>query len=127
MKEKLARLKRLQTALVNLKAANDIKSRLIAAKEMSAILKELGVFNPESTQALSDDYSDNANDDNYRYADTGHIAGAHKERASNRIKELAKYGQTVKATDIEWDEIESDELLAEDVIKKSNPGNEEIT
>ena len=120
MKEKLARLKRLQTALVNLKAANDIKSRLIAAKEMSAILKELGVFNPESTQALSDDYSDNANDDNYRYADTGHIAGAHKERASNRIKELAKDGQTVKATDIEWDEIESDELLAEDVIKKSN-------
>lgn len=120
MKEKLARLKRLQTALASLKAANDIKSRVSTAKELTAILKDLGVFNLESPQGVDDDYSDNANADNYRYADTGHITGAHKERASNRIKELAKEGQTVKSTDIEWDEIESDALLAEDLIKKSN-------
>lgn len=120
MKEKLAILKRLRTALASFKASDNIQSRASTAKDLLAVLKELGVFNLESPQGVDDDYSDNANDANYRYADTGHIAGAHKERASNRIKELAKDGQTIKATDIEWDEIESDELLAEDVIKKSN-------
>lgn len=132
MKEKLAKLKLLQVALASLKSATDIKSRLTSAKQLTAALKELGAIGSlmlvEVKDGASnipdldtnDDYSDNINDDNYRYADTGHIAGAHKERASNRIKELAKDGQTVKATDIEWDEIESDELLAEDVIKKSN-------
>lgn len=44
MKEKLARLKRLQTALASFKAANDIKSRVSAGKELTTVLKELGVF-----------------------------------------------------------------------------------
>ena len=44
MKEKLARLKRLQTALASLKAAKDIKSRISAAKELTTVLKELGAF-----------------------------------------------------------------------------------
>lgn len=120
MKDKLARLKRLQTALASLKAASDLKSRISAAKELTDILKELGTFNLAAPQGADDDYSDNPNDENYRYADTGYIAGSHKEKASSRIKDLAKDGVTVKATDIEWDEIEADPLLAEDVIKKSN-------
>ena len=132
MKEKLAKLKLLQVALASLKSATDIKSRLTSAKQLTAALKELGAIGSltlgEAKDEASnipdldtnDDYSDNINDDNYRYADTGHIAGAHKEQAKNRIKELAQDGQTVKDTDIEWDEIESDPLLAEDVIKKSN-------
>lgn len=134
MKEKLAKLKLLQTVLASLKVATDIKARLVAAKELTAVLRELGAIGfltleevrdrgkalHENILDADDHYSDNMNDENYRYADTGHIAGAHKERAGNRIKELAKDGQTVKSTDIEWDEIESDELLAEDVIKKSN-------
>ena len=133
MKQKLAQLKRLQTALASLQAATDIKARLIAAKKLTDILKDVGAISPltlkEVQQAATvyelnntgdDDYSDNPNDENYRYADTGYIAGSHKERASSRIKDLAKDGITVKATDIEWDEIEADALVAEDVIKKSN-------
>lgn len=133
MKQKLAQLKRLQTALASLQAATDIKARLIAAKKLTDILKDISAISPltlkEVQQAATvyelnntgdDDYSDNPNDENYRYADTGYIAGSHKERASSRIKDLAKDGITVKATDIEWDEIEADALVAEDVIKKSN-------
>lgn len=70
--------------------------------------------------ASDDGYSDNPNDGNYRYANTGYIAGSQKERASSRIKDLAKEGITVKATDIEWGQIEADALVAEDVIKKAN-------
>lgn len=133
MKQKLAKLKLLQTALADLQAATDIKARLTAAKELTNVLREIGSIEnltlKEVRQAakdyelngeFDDDYSDNPNDENYRYADTGYIAGSHKERASTRIKELAKEGITVKATDIEWDEIESDALIAEDVIKKAN-------
>ena len=133
MKQKLAQLKRLQTALASLQAATNIKARLMAAKKLTDILKDIGAIAPltlkEVRQAAAnyelsstddDEYSDNPNDENYRYADTGYIAGSHKERASSRIKDLAKDGITVKATDIEWDEIEADALVAEDVIKKSN-------
>ena len=133
MKQKLIQLKRLQTALAGLQAATNIKARLMAAKKLTDILKDIGAIGPltlkEVRQAAADyelsstdddEYSDNPNDENYRYADTGYIAGSHKERASSRIKDLAKEGITVKATDIEWDEIEADALVAEDVIKKSN-------
>ncbi|WLG15052.1 LPD1 domain-containing protein [Psychrobacter cibarius] len=133
MKQKLAQLKRLQTALASLQAATNIKARLMAAKKLTDILKDIGAIghltlkevqqaaaNYELSSTDDDEYSDNPNDENYRYADTGYIAGSHKERASSRIKDLAKDGITVKATDIEWDEIEADALVAEDVIKKSN-------
>jgi len=133
MKQKLAQLKRLQTALTSLQAATNIKARLMAAKELTNVLKDIGAIGnltlKEVRQAakdyeldgeFDDEYSDNPNDENYRYADTGYIVGSHKERASSRIKDLAKDGITVKATDIEWDEIEADALVAEDVIKKSN-------
>lgn len=133
MKQRLSKLKLLQTALASLQTATDIKARLTAAKELTNVLREIGAIGNltlkevrQSTKdyelngASDDDYSDNPNDENYRYADTGYIAGSHKERASNRIKDLAKEGITVKATDIEWDEIESDALVAEDVIKKAN-------
>lgn len=134
MKQRLAKLKLLQTALASLQAAIDIKARLTAAKELINVLREIGAIGnltlKEVRQAAADyeeldgvnedEYSDNPNDENYRYADTGYIAGSHKERASSRIKDLAKAGITVKATDIEWDEIEADALVAEDVIKKAN-------
>lgn len=134
MKQRLAKLKLLQTALASLQAAIDIKARLTAAKELINVLREIGAIGSltlkEVRQAAADyeeldgvnedEYSDNPNDENYRYADTGYIAGSHKERASSRIKDLAKEGITVKATDIEWDEIEADALVAEDVIKKAN-------
>ncbi|WP_010200472.1 LPD1 domain-containing protein [Psychrobacter sp. PAMC 21119] len=133
MKQRLTKLKLLQTALASLQAVTDIKARLTAAKHLTDVLREIGAIGnltlKEVRQAakdyeldgeFDDEYSDNPNDENYRYADTGYITGSHKERASSRIKDLAKDGITVKATDIEWDEIEADALVAEDVIKKAN-------
>ncbi|WP_296405709.1 LPD1 domain-containing protein [Psychrobacter sp.] len=80
-------------------------------------LKALGVDYKDDS---NDAYSDNRNDENYRYADTGYIAGSKKELASNRIKQLAKDGVAVKVKDIDWDEIEADSLMAESLINKSN-------
>ncbi|GAA0319147.1 LPD1 domain-containing protein [Psychrobacter aestuarii] len=120
-------------ALANASTVEEQQSAIKAALEVLHITgKSLSktILQQENTDANTvghnelhtsiDSRSDNPSDENYRYADTGYIAGSHKERASNRIKELAKDGVTVKATDIEWDEIESNPLIAEDVIKKSN-------
>lgn len=123
MKQRLAKLKLLQTALSSLQAETNIKARLTAAKELTNVLKDIDAIENltlKEVRQAADDYSDNPNDENYRYADTGYIAGSHKERASSGVKDLAKEGITVKATDIEWDEIEADSLVAEDVIKKAN-------
>lgn len=146
-KDKLKLLSELTSAIIDLKskAADDKKGRLASAQKLTKVLAKLVPLNPITVDevrqkgrdakeadtdnvemasvddsAAEDEYSDNPNDENYRYADTGYIAGSHKERASNRIKDLAKEGITVKATDIEWDEIEADPLIAEDMIKKSN-------
>lgn len=80
----------------------------------------LDTLEVQELEPSNSEYSDNPNDDNYRYADTGYIAGSKKELASNRIKELAKDGVAVKVKDIDWSEIETDALLAESLIKKSN-------
>lgn len=118
----IARLKPLQAAVSALNAASDAISRVKAGAALVKVMRDLGLLDAPAAigDNQEDDYSDNPNDDNYRYADTGYIAGSLKEEASSRIKDLAKDGLTVKATDIEWDEIESDPLLAEDVIKKAN-------
>lgn len=58
---------------------------------------------------------------------TQYIVGSHTEHASSCIKDLAKGGITVKATDIGWDEIGSDALIAEDVIKNPISGVMYIT
>ncbi len=128
--ERLKLLAELMAALTELQAITNKKMIPQAAQKLTAVLIKLGyatnaVDAPAkpltmTTDVIEDDYSDNPNDENYRYADTGYIAGSHKERASSRIKDLAKEGLTVKTTDIDWEEIEADALIAEDVIKKAN-------
>lgn len=127
--EKLKLLSELNSALNDFSATTDKKLIPKAAIRLTEILSKLGATTTANDidevasiddEPIEDEYSDNPNDENYRYADTGYIAGSHKERASSRIKDLAKDGLTVKATDIEWDEIESDALIAEDVIVKAN-------
>lgn len=95
----------------------DLKSLI----EQSGYLLD-GSDDENGGQPETDDseFSDNPNDENYRYADTGYIAGSKKELAQQHIKSLAKDGIAVTVKDIDWDEIESDPLLAEDVITKSN-------
>ncbi|WP_352309110.1 LPD1 domain-containing protein [Psychrobacter sp. W2-37-MNA-CIBAN-0211] len=132
-KSKIAELTALQQALTELQAATNPIKRVVAGKALMDALESMGLYSQNDNEATlagaettegadneDDEYSDNPNDDNYRYADTGYIAGSQKEKASQRIKSLAKDGFTVKVTDIEWDEIESDSLLAEDMIKKAN-------
>lgn len=44
MKQRLAKLKRLQTALASLQAPTDIKARLTAAKELTNVLTYCGTL-----------------------------------------------------------------------------------
>lgn len=125
IKNNLGKIKELQKATAEVQAAANAVSRIKASARLITILKGMGLYNPPADTDidgadLDDGYSDNVNDDNYRYADTGYIAGSQKEKVGKRIKQLAKDGHTVKSTDIEWDEIEADELFAEDVIQKKN-------
>lgn len=125
IQDNLAAINDIRLASDNMQSAIGITNQLKAINELTAVLTRLGLMGSTDTEKTQndvsgDDFSDNVNDENYRYADTGYISGSHKEQAKNRIKELAQDGQTVKDTDIEWDEIESDPLLAEDMIKKSN-------
>lgn len=126
---RLQNIQALQDAIAVLESATATTERFTALKNLTDVLTRLGYIGSAKPASLpddepinnpDDDYSDNISDDNYRYADTGYISGSHKEQAKNRIKELGQDGQTVKDTDIEWDEIESDPLFAEDMIKKSN-------
>lgn len=125
IKNNLSKIKELQKATAEVQAAANAVSRIKASARLIAILKGMGLYDPPADSVvdgadLDDGYSDNVNDDNYRYADTGYIAGSQKEKVGKRIKQLSKDGHTVKSTDIEWDEIEADELFAEDVIQKKN-------
>jgi PKD repeat protein len=113
--ERIRKIKPLKEAMLSLSAASGIAAKTQAAEQVINALKKLGLYDDKMG-----DYSDNPNDENYRYADTGYIAGSKKEAAQNHIKQLAKDGVAVKATDIDWDEIESDAVLAEDTITKKN-------
>lgn len=108
-------LEALRLSLASFSNPNDETQRQAIIDSLAA----LGVdYEPETK--IDDGLSDNRNDENYRYADTGYIAGSAKEMASNRIKQLAKEGVAVKVKDIDWDQIEDDPLMAESLIKKSN-------
>lgn len=126
IKNNLSKIKELQKATAEVQAAANAVSRIKASQRLIELLKSMGVYDQNQHDIIGeedeadDEYSDNTNDENYRYADTGYIAGSQKEKVGKRIKQLAKDGHTVKSTDIEWDEIEADELFAEDVIQKKN-------
>lgn len=67
-----------------------------------------------------DGLSDDPSSPNYRYRDTGDIAGSRKAMAAERIKTAAKNGERLRRTDIDWDEIEKNPREARELIKKSN-------
>lgn len=72
--------------------------------------------------SLDIDDPDNPNSKNYRYADTGHVAGSRKELASARaVIDLAKKdGARVYTTAINWEQIEENPREAKNLITKSN-------
>jgi hypothetical protein len=63
---------------------------------------------------------DDPSSPNYRYADTGHVAGSRKEMAAAMIKRAAKAGQQVLPTEIDWTDLEANPREAKDLITKSN-------
>ena len=65
--------------------------------------------------------ADDPNSPNYRYADTGHVAGSRKEQAASQVIKRAKSeGARVFATAIDWDELEQNPREAKELITKSN-------
>jgi predicted N-acetyltransferase YhbS len=67
-----------------------------------------------------DGLSDDPNSANYRFKDTGYIAGSRKELAAETIRQAAKAGVMLRSTGIDWDEIEKNPREARELIKKSN-------
>lgn len=70
----------------------------------------------QATTELSDD----PNSPNYRYRDTGYIADSRKELAQNQIQLARSHGKMLRASDIDWDAIETNPRAAKELIIKSN-------
>ena len=56
----------------------------------------------------------------YRYRDTGYVAGSRKEMAATIIRRMARKGERVHVTDIDWAELEENPREAKELIVKSN-------
>ena len=77
----------------------------------------------ETAQAApqpDDGLSDDPNSPNYRYRDTGYIAGSRKEQAEAMIRRAKADGTQLKVTDLDWEEIERNPRAAKELITKSN-------
>ena len=85
------------------------KNKKIKEKKKEPIItitKEDETFNPSS--------------ENYRYKDTGYIAGSRKELAAQNIREFKKRGDLVRTKDVDWESIEENPREAKQLIQKSN-------
>lgn len=74
---------------------------------------------PEGPPADEGDDLD-PNSPNYRYRDTGYVAGSRKEEAAKMIRRMARDGQRVHATDVDWEELEKNPRQAAELIVKKN-------
>ena len=84
---------------------------------VDAGLPKPGMFERTST---IDDTTWDPNSKDYRFRDTGYIAGARKELAALFITKSAKEGVRVNAKEIDWTGIEENPRQAEKLIVKSN-------
>lgn len=57
---------------------------------------------------------------NYRYRDTGYVGGSRKEMASLMIRRMARSGETVRVTDVDWESLEENPREAKELITKQN-------
>lgn len=72
-------------------------------------------------EAPSEPDIDSPSSPNYRYADTGYIAGSRKELAASQVISKAKKdGAQVLITGIDWDQLEQNPREAKELITKSN-------
>ena len=75
---------------------------------------------PERAPAPVSQDEDDPNSPNYRYRDTGYVAGSRKELASRQIKDAARNGEQVLSNQIDWESIEQNPRQAKQLITKSN-------
>ncbi|PJZ89539.1 LPD1 domain-containing protein [Leptospira levettii] len=67
----------------------------------------------------SDGYdSDISTDPNYRFGDVGYVAGSRKELAATYINRLAREGKMVASTQVDWESLEENPRVAEELITK---------
>ncbi len=97
-------------------------ARVRVSREVLELLAKLEVDldRPLSEEGADDGLSDDPNAENYRYRDTGYIAGSRKELAEALIKRAKDEGRQVLATDLDWEEIERNPRAAAEIITKSN-------
>lgn len=76
------------------------------------------VTKPMTAIATDDDLDPNS--PNYRYRDTGNIAGSRKEQAAQMLKEAKANGSLVRSTALDWESIEQNPREAKELITKSN-------
>ena len=57
---------------------------------------------------------------NYRYRDTGYVAGSRKEDAAKMLRQAKRDGAQVRGTAIDWDVLEQNPREAKEVITKSH-------
>jgi hypothetical protein len=103
-------------------AAKSPIEKIKSAAAVRDILAQLGAAAELAAGADPDDdgLSDDPASANYRYKDTGYIAGSRKEMAASMIKVARQKGQRVRSTDIDWAAIEENPRQAADLITKSN-------
>ena len=91
-------------------------------KKLEKARTEAGLPKPQMFERTStiDDSTWDPNSENYRFRDTGYIAGARKEQAALYITRSAKEGTRVNAKEVDWDGIEENPRTAEKLIVKSN-------
>lgn len=97
-------------------------ARVRVSREVLELLAKLEVDldRPQGEEGADDGLSDDPNAENYRYRDTGYIAGSRKELAEALIKRAKDEGRQVLATDLDWEEIERNPRAAAEIITKSN-------
>lgn len=93
--------------------------RIPLTKQAADLVKQLGSA-LETASPASTELSDDPNSPYYRYKDTGYIAGSRKEKAAEMIRQAKQSGTSLRATDIDWQEVEANPRQAALLITKSN-------
>ncbi|MCL2174465.1 MAG: PBECR2 nuclease fold domain-containing protein [Treponema sp.] len=103
----------------DIKASKQVKTEQENGKKArkKAGMPPTGIF--ERTSAMEDS-TWNPNSADYRYRDTGYIAGSRKELAVSQIRSRAKAGEHILTTEIDWQAIEENPRQAKQLITKSN-------
>jgi hypothetical protein len=101
----------------NQNAAGERKVKRVVASEKRKIEKRAKPDKDVAKKILDENKWDS---ENFRFRDTGYIAGSRKERASEIIQRLSREGKQVSVSQIDWDELEKNPREAQTIIQKSN-------